>query len=565
MPDSQLLEFIQQQRAAGVADSAIKASLQQAGWDSANIQAAFTGTLTPLPGAGAPSSEPTNAVPLSIIQKILLSLTDPMKLFQWAVHEPQGSFWGYTGLLIALNVAIMVFVRLLGSFQNAGLPMINGGMMYRLTVSSSPIDILFSAGMGVAFSLFGLFVMSGITFILCRIVKGAGSYSNTIKVLVYSAGALMVVQIISTALNAVMGVVLATPTGMAGVAQIGMRSVVGMVIGVVLLALTLWTVYSMIRGLSYIHSISKGRAAVAIVLPMAFMMLGGILFVAFSLFNNRAQSPSNVLFNSKSILQGLPSGSDANDVAETYCQMTYPVAVVGSEAHANCVQTFSLIAQQGEAMPSTPVTAPTIANDVTRPSGTVLTHSQAQTWAYQFSGRLLGYWKTQPEYLSNEQAKTYIDLLERGLEQTIREESSTPILTVSNSNKSLKQEIRPRLLMEAIDGIATIAGFAATATVVPQVSSLKPGDPIDLSSLRAFNQYTVTNTAVRVMESTLQYRLSISSKPSEGTPFVERLRSLRERIKYFDDSKSTDAQYLLWFYDPLFWQELSSVIDFLQR
>lgn len=62
------LNYVNQQRAAGVSDDVIRAALQQSGWDAGSIQEAITGTISASP---VPTTAPTTARAGGLIKKLL--------------------------------------------------------------------------------------------------------------------------------------------------------------------------------------------------------------------------------------------------------------------------------------------------------------------------------------------------------------------------------------------------------------------------------------------------------------------------------------------------------------
>jgi len=250
--DQAVVDYIKNNLQAGHSGEAIRAKLTEVGHSKDSIDQAFrhaTGQPTQgnegstPPGAGFQTDpyRSTNAE-FGFFQKIGLTLSDPNKLFQQTRHEGIWPALKYITLLallvLAINLSLGMIMLLL---YVAGEGFIFGqvtGLMIGLII---PLLILAAATVAIVGSL----ILAGLYHLLVLLMGGKAGYAATYKALTYGATPGMILS------------------------PIPLLGLIG----------AIWNIVLMILGIASYHTISKTRAAVIILVPIAFVVVISILMI----------------------------------------------------------------------------------------------------------------------------------------------------------------------------------------------------------------------------------------------------------------------------------------------
>ncbi|MBU0530040.1 MAG: Yip1 family protein [Candidatus Aenigmatarchaeota archaeon] len=248
MADARLVDYIRTQLKNGYSIRKIKTTLLQQGWAEYDIQEAMDFArsgqdMVPPPVPNQPKPIIKN---MGFFDKLKMVIIDPERLFNSVREEPLSKSFVYFAIItlvpMVVAAAILSFVF---SLFSAILPA-DVGSSFGLFGLLGPVIAIPFYLLALVFS----FVIGAVIFVFARIFGSKGSYTDTYKAIAYG----------STPANLLFFIPIVSP---------------------------IWSLYLEIKGLSVLHRISMGRAAVIIIAPVIVVtaiLIAAALF-AVGLFN----------------------------------------------------------------------------------------------------------------------------------------------------------------------------------------------------------------------------------------------------------------------------------------
>ncbi len=242
MASSDLNEYIAVQRSQGVGDDQIRSVLLTKGWKQSLIDEAF--------GAEKKTTVPSSGH-VGIFQAFTLVITNPRQLFMSVRTAPLKD--------AAFYLSVFVLVPAIVNLSTTAVYLGVGTWMVQQSL----------AVVGMCFVM--LFIMSGLTHGACRLLRGSGTYTNTLKAIIYGSTPSLAVNI----LGMLLGIV-----GLVGGGYSEIR-MVGMIAGLIA---AVWSLITIARGLMLYHAMSGLRVVVALIVPILVSLLAiAIFFIYFFL------------------------------------------------------------------------------------------------------------------------------------------------------------------------------------------------------------------------------------------------------------------------------------------
>lgn len=283
MQDNRLVDYIQSQLRSGYSPDSIRTVLRQQGWGDYEIEEAFKAAQFVIPNPKHVLQKPATGRDMGIGEKIKKSLFNSDELFENVRAEPLSKpfvYFAITNIVptVVILVLTLAFVSIFTSLFASLIPMppeFSGILTMFLILGPIFAAVIY------ALTLIGTFINAGITHIFAKIFSAKGSYSDTYKAFIYSTTPMTILFFLP-------------------------------IINII------WSIYLELKGLSILHRISMGRAALILFTPIIVVVAAS--FVILSAFSVGLYNPTNNGFAQDGRVTGLlgfSSPSNSWELTET--------------------------------------------------------------------------------------------------------------------------------------------------------------------------------------------------------------------------------------------------------